>query len=111
MLLSTSSVKQLFEGSQKGIIGHLFYGLKNLLLHLRRAKKDLADATVLHHPSADASLAIVVDASDTAVGAALHQQTSKGWKPLVFFSKTLSLAQWRYGEYDRELLAAYMAIK
>ncbi|GFW62266.1 hypothetical protein TNCV_4421531 [Trichonephila clavipes] len=76
-----------------------------------KCKKDLADATVLHHPSADASFAIVVDASDTAVGAALHQQISKGWQPLAFFSKTLSPAQRRYSAYDRELLAAYMAIK
>ncbi|GFS42772.1 retrovirus-related Pol polyprotein from transposon 297 [Nephila pilipes] len=76
-----------------------------------KCKKDLAEATVLYHPSADASLAIVVDASDTAVGAALHQQTSKGWQPLAFFSKTLSPAQQRYSAYDRELLAAYMAIK
>ncbi|GFS81592.1 retrovirus-related Pol polyprotein from transposon 412, partial [Nephila pilipes] len=30
-----------------------------------KCKKDLAEATVLYHPSADASLAIVVDASDT----------------------------------------------
>ncbi|GFT92055.1 hypothetical protein NPIL_676931 [Nephila pilipes] len=76
-----------------------------------KCKKDLAEATVLYHPSADASLAIVVDASDTAVGAALHQQTSKGWQPLAFFSKTLSPAQRSYSAYDRELLAAYMAIK
>ncbi|GFY70888.1 retrovirus-related Pol polyprotein from transposon 297 [Trichonephila inaurata madagascariensis] len=59
----------------------------------------------------DASLAIVVDSSDTAVGAALHQQTSEGWQPLAFFSKTLSPVQRRYSAYDRELLAAYMAIK
>ncbi|GFR21371.1 retrovirus-related Pol polyprotein from transposon 297 [Trichonephila clavata] len=57
-----------------------------------KCKKDLAEATVLYQPSADASLAIVVDASDTAVGAALHQQTSKGWQPLAFFSKALSPA-------------------
>ncbi|GFX31039.1 retrovirus-related Pol polyprotein from transposon 297 [Trichonephila clavipes] len=76
-----------------------------------KCKKDLADTTVLYHPSAGASLAIVVDALDTVVGAALHQQTSKGWKPLAFFSKTLSPAQRRYSAYDRELLATYMAIK
>ncbi|GFT21882.1 retrovirus-related Pol polyprotein from transposon 297 [Nephila pilipes] len=74
-------------------------------------KKDLAEAIVLYHPSANASLAIVVDASDTAVGAEPHQQTSKGWQPLAFFSKTLSPAQRSYSAYDRELLAAYMAIK
>ncbi|GFS97526.1 transposon Ty3-I Gag-Pol polyprotein [Nephila pilipes] len=50
-------------------------------------KIDLAEATVLYHPSADASLAIVENASDTAV------------------------AQRSYSAYDRELLAAYMAIK
>ncbi|GFR30250.1 retrovirus-related Pol polyprotein from transposon 297 [Trichonephila clavata] len=66
-----------------------------------KCKKDLAEATVLYHPSADASLAIVVDAPDTAVGAALHQQTSKGWQPLAFFSKTLSPAQRKYSAYDR----------
>ncbi|GFR32454.1 retrovirus-related Pol polyprotein from transposon opus [Trichonephila clavata] len=55
-----------------------------------KCKKDPAEATVLYHPSADASLAIVVDASDTAVGDALHQQTSKWWQPLAFFSKTIS---------------------
>ncbi|GFT83505.1 retrovirus-related Pol polyprotein from transposon 17.6, partial [Nephila pilipes] len=76
-----------------------------------KCKKDLTEATVLYHPSADASFAIVVDASDTAVGAALHQQTSKGWQPLAFFSKTLSPAQRSYSAYDRELLTAYMAIK
>ncbi|GFV29529.1 hypothetical protein TNCV_4489831 [Trichonephila clavipes] len=76
-----------------------------------KCKKDLADATVLHHLSADASLATVVDASYSSVGAALHQQTSKGWQPLAFFSKTLSLAQRKYSAYDREMLAAYMAIK
>ncbi|GFS64669.1 retrovirus-related Pol polyprotein from transposon 297 [Nephila pilipes] len=37
-----------------------------------KCKKDLAEATVLYHPTSDVSLAIVVDASDTAVGAALR---------------------------------------
>ncbi|GFU69856.1 retrovirus-related Pol polyprotein from transposon 297 [Trichonephila clavipes] len=73
-----------------------------------KCKKDLSGATVLYHPSADASFAA---ASDTAVGAALHQLTSKGWQPLAFFSKTLSPAQRRYSAYDREQMAAYMAIK
>ncbi|GFY42997.1 retrovirus-related Pol polyprotein from transposon 17.6 [Trichonephila inaurata madagascariensis] len=54
-----------------------------------KCKKDLVEATVLYHLSADTSLAIVVDASDTPVDAALHQLTSRGWQPLAFFSKTL----------------------
>ncbi|GFT37960.1 retrovirus-related Pol polyprotein from transposon 297 [Nephila pilipes] len=39
-----------------------------------KCKKDLAGITALYHLAADALLAIVVDVSDTAVGAALHQQ-------------------------------------
>ncbi|GFT08040.1 retrovirus-related Pol polyprotein from transposon 412 [Nephila pilipes] len=41
-----------------------------------KCKKDLAEAPVLYHPGADALLAIVVDASDTTIGAALYQQGS-----------------------------------
>ncbi|GBN39848.1 Retrovirus-related Pol polyprotein from transposon 297 [Araneus ventricosus] len=73
-------------------------------------KHDFAEATVLYHPSANANLAIVVDASDDAVGAALQQQVTASRQPLEFYSKSLSPAQRRYSADDRELLAAYMAI-
>ncbi|GBL92136.1 Retrovirus-related Pol polyprotein from transposon 17.6 [Araneus ventricosus] len=76
-----------------------------------KCKHDLAEATVLYHPSVNATLAIVMDASDNAVGAALQQQVTTGWQPLAFYSKSLSPAQRRYSACDRELLAAYMAIK
>lgn len=76
-----------------------------------KCKKDLSEVTILHHPSFHALLAVVVDASDTAIGATLHQQSDKGWQSLAFFSKKLTLAQQRYSAYDRELLAAYMSIK
>ncbi|GBL73846.1 Transposon Ty3-I Gag-Pol polyprotein [Araneus ventricosus] len=72
---------------------------------------EASEATVLYHPSVNATLAIVVDASDNAVGAALQQQVTTGCQPLAFYSKSLSPAQRRYSAYDRELLAAYMAIK
>ncbi|GBN21459.1 Transposon Tf2-6 polyprotein [Araneus ventricosus] len=77
----------------------------------KKCKHYLAEATVLYHPSANATLAIVVDASDNAVGAALQQQVTTGWQLLAFYSEYLSPAQRRYSAYDRELLAAYMAIK
>ncbi|GBM03087.1 hypothetical protein AVEN_14586-1 [Araneus ventricosus] len=67
--------------------------------------------TVLYHSSANSTLAIVVDASDNAVGAALPQQVTNGWKPLAFYSKPLFPAQRRCSAYYRELLAACMAIK
>ncbi|GFT91055.1 retrovirus-related Pol polyprotein from transposon 297 [Nephila pilipes] len=43
-----------------------------------KCKKDLTESTVLYHPAADALLALLVDASDTVVGTALHQQIPKG---------------------------------
>ncbi|GBN92670.1 Retrovirus-related Pol polyprotein from transposon 297 [Araneus ventricosus] len=64
-----------------------------------KCKHDLAEATVLYH--VNATLAIVVDASDNAVGAALQQQVTTGWQPLAFYSKSLSPAQRRYSAYDR----------
>lgn len=74
-------------------------------------KRKLASATLLAHPKDDAPLAIVSDASDTAVGATLQQLNGKRWQPLAFFSKKLSPTETRYGAYDRELLAIYLAIK
>lgn len=76
-----------------------------------KCKKDLAEVTKLYHPISNATLAVVVDASDTAMGAALHQQVNKEWQPLGFYSKKLSPSQRKYSAYDRELLAAYMAVK
>ncbi|GFU03724.1 RT_RNaseH_2 domain-containing protein [Nephila pilipes] len=37
----------------------------------QKCKKDLEEATILYHPAADGLLAIVVDASDTAVGSCM----------------------------------------
>ncbi|GFU17362.1 hypothetical protein NPIL_420721 [Nephila pilipes] len=50
-----------------------------------RCKKDLAQVAFLYHPAEDALLDIVVYASDTAVGAALHQKVPKEWQPQTFF--------------------------
>lgn len=74
-------------------------------------KRQLSDATVLVHPSLSARLAIMVDASDKALGAVVQQQVGDFWQPLSFFSKRLDKTQQRYSTYDRELLAAYSAIK
>lgn len=74
-------------------------------------KKSLADAALLAHPQENAELTLSVDASDTAVGAALNQVVENGTQPLSFFSKKLSPTETRYSTYDRELLAAYLAIR
>jgi RNase H-like domain found in reverse transcriptase/Reverse transcriptase (RNA-dependent DNA polymerase)/Integrase zinc binding domain/Integrase core domain len=82
-----------------------------LLKAFEKCKTSLSQATLLAHPESSAELAIVADASDSCIGAALQQSTSKGWEPLAFFSRKLNTAQRNYGAYDRELLAVYEAIR
>lgn len=75
------------------------------------SKKSVAEAALLAHPSLDAPLAVVVDASQSAVGAVLQQYVNDAWQPLAFFSRKLTPTQQQYSAYDRELLAIYAAIK
>nr|VZI06335.1 unnamed protein product [Spirometra erinaceieuropaei] len=78
-----------------------------------KAKKALADATMLHHVSSDAhaQLILTTDASSSAVGAVLHQQMNNQLQPLAFFSQKLQPAQTRSSTFSRELLAIYLAIR
>ena len=51
------------------------------------SKNALSQATLLHHPIPGAPTALTTDASDTAMGAVLEQQTQGHWQPLAFFSR------------------------
>ena len=74
-------------------------------------KSKLAEATLLHHANPTCTtFHLVTDASNHAIGAALHQCDGEDTKPLAFFSKRLSTAQRSYSTFDRELLAAYLAV-
>jgi len=53
---------------------------------------------------------IVSDSSNFAIGAALYQMVNDKPLPISFFSKKLSVTQKNYSTYDRELLAAYLAV-
>lgn len=75
------------------------------------SKRGLSKAALLAHPDCDSQLALVTDASDQAIGAALQQLHCGSWQPLAFFSRKLSPSQVKYSPYDRELLAIYEAIK
>ncbi|GFX64722.1 transposon Tf2-11 polyprotein [Trichonephila clavipes] len=77
----------------------------------QRCKQALADAALLAHPSPSAPLALRVDASDYAIGGALHQVVDSELKPLAFFSRKLTSSEKSYSAYDRELLAIYSAIR
>ncbi|UYV66381.1 hypothetical protein LAZ67_4001499 [Cordylochernes scorpioides] len=52
-------------------------------------KFQLANAALLHHPFPEAPLCLTVDASDFAVGAALHQQVGSEGGGLAFLIKNL----------------------
>ena len=75
------------------------------------AKEALAQATMLVHPHADKPTALTVDASGTAVGAVLEQNSDgSDWKPVAFFSRKLRPAEQNYSAFDRELLAGYSTL-
>jgi hypothetical protein len=74
-------------------------------------KASLSRVTLLVHPEPTAQLALVTDASTSAMGAVLQQRVDNAWQSLAFFSKKLNPAQQKYSAYDRELLAVYEAMK
>lgn len=75
-----------------------------------KCRQSISNATTLAYPSSN-NLVIMTDASDHSLGAVLQQKIDNVWKPLAFFSKTMSATQRRYSVYDRELLAIYAAVK
>ena len=66
--------------------------------------------TVRHHLPSCNEYHLVTDCSQVAAGAALHQIVDGQPLPVAFFSKKLTEQQRRYSTYDRELLAAYLAV-
>ncbi|GFX11933.1 retrovirus-related Pol polyprotein from transposon 297 [Trichonephila clavipes] len=55
----------------------------------QRCKQALADAALLAHPSPSAPLVLHVDASDYAIGGALHQVVHSELQPMAFFPENL----------------------
>jgi len=75
------------------------------------AKVALSEAVMLVHPHPPAATCITTDASNLAVGAVLEQFIHGQRRPISFFSKKLSPAELKYSAFDRELLAAYLAVR
>ena len=73
-------------------------------------KAGLENASLLVHPLPEATISLVADASDTSVGAALHQWDGVAWRPLGFFSRRLQPRQSRWSTFGRELYAIYAAV-
>jgi len=75
------------------------------------AKKALSDATLLAHPIPGAPISLKTDASDIAVAAVLEQTVNGHFQPIAFFSRKLRSAERNYSTFDRELLAAHLAVR
>jgi RNase H-like domain found in reverse transcriptase len=89
---------------------------KKLQAHLYQCneckiKQLLCESTCLAHPDPAAAISLAVDASNTHVGAGLQQLNSGSWQQLAFYSKKLDIMQRLYSSFDRELLAAYLAVR
>ena len=74
-------------------------------------KSELASGTLLAHPRHSSPLSLLTDASKIGMGAVFQQHIDGKWQPLGFYSKTFNQAQRKYTTFDRELLAAYSAIR
>ena len=74
-------------------------------------KTELSNATLLNYMAPNSQLTLTVDASDFAVGAALHQIIDGVAQPLGFYSKQLTSAQQAYSAYERELTAIFQDVK
>lgn len=68
-------------------------------------------AATLTHPHHNAPLRISSDVSDQGVGAVLEQLSPCGWHPLSFYSHHQAPAETHYSAFNKELLAAYSAIR
>ena len=76
-----------------------------------KAKQQFLSAAALAFPDPSAPLRLTTDASDIGVGATLEQFRGGLWEPLGFFSRHLTQAQIKYSAFDKELYAAFAAIK
>ena len=72
-------------------------------------KTALANATLLHHLTENSTLSLTTGASDTSVGAALHEVTDNNSCPIAFFSRRLTAAERNYSTFDKDLLAIFAA--
>ncbi|CAK1592500.1 unnamed protein product [Parnassius mnemosyne] len=84
-------LNELLTGAVKGF--HPIQMFTEQIEAFESCKQSLCQATLLEHPDCSAKIALMTDASDTAIGAVLQQRKEGSWQPLAFFSQNLSVAQ------------------
>ena len=77
----------------------------------QQAKEAVSKIPTLAFPEDDAETRMCCDASDSGVGAVLEQLIDGEWMPIEFFSSKFSPTELNYSTFDRELLAAYLAVR
>lgn len=92
-------LQKLMPGNKKNDTTEILW-TDDSLVALEKCKSDLINATTLSHPAANFELSLSVDASDSAVGAVVHQQDGMFCSHSPFFLKN-SRQQKRYSTYDR----------
>ncbi|XP_077512823.1 uncharacterized protein LOC144124017 [Amblyomma americanum] len=78
--------------------------------YFQAAKSNLFGLAFLAHLRPDAPLRLMTNASDSGVGAVLHQLVDGSWSLLSFFSRKFSAAESRYSTFGCELFAMYMSV-
>ncbi|KAI8116739.1 Retrovirus-related Pol polyprotein from transposon 297 [Lucilia cuprina] len=77
----------------------------------RKIKQSFSLKVMLGYFHNDATLSLMVDASNIAIGGVSQQKVGDIIEPLAFYSKKLSLTEIKYSSFDKELLAIYLNIK
>ncbi|GBP17365.1 hypothetical protein EVAR_70487_1 [Eumeta japonica] len=107
---SQSVLQKLVVGNKKNDKTELVWS-SEAISAFEACKNELANVTRLSYMSPHGELTLTVDASDSAVGAVLHQVFDGKPQPLGFYSKQLTDAQRKYSAYDRELTAVYQGVQ
>jgi hypothetical protein len=72
----------------------------------------LLSSPVLMHPDQSKPFFVVTNASDCAVGASLEQEDDEGNRhPVAFLSHSLTSAERKYPNHERELLTIVIALR
>lgn len=83
---------------------------EDLTSRFSEIQKKISDCPTLMFYDPSLQLQLTCDASDIAIGAALHQKRGQILEPIEFFSRKLSDTETRYSAFDRELLAIHDAV-
>lgn len=71
----------------------------------QQVKQVMASTPILTPFEMEKNTRISTDASSFGLGAALLQETSEGWKPVAYASRSMTQAERRYAQVEKEALA------